>query len=291
MLVVVIWGANFSFLKLGLVDIPPFAFAAIRFVLGTVILVWIVRVREGAIGWTRANAWPMLWLGVVGNTIYQALFMAGLDRTTVANGALLIATSPIMVTVLGGLFRVERLTRPVVLGVLIGFLGTVLVLGGRGVAVGRATLLGDAMVLGSALCWAVYILGVRTLRTPMSSLRLTALTMITGTPGLVVLAVPELSTLDWGAIGLAAWGGMAYSTMLALVVAYILWNEGVQVLGGARTAVFGCGVPAVAMLVAWPLLGERPGLMQVTGAAMIVAGVLVSRFRSREPDPVPPCES
>jgi drug/metabolite transporter (DMT)-like permease len=114
----------------------------------------------------------------------------------------------------------------------------------------------------------------------MSSLRVTALTMATGTPFLILLGLRELWRLDWGTIGLPGWGGTAYATVLALVVGYILWNRGVQVVGSARASLFGAGIPVVAMFVGWPLLGERPGPVQFLGAGLIIVGVMVARGRS-----------
>ena len=153
----------------------------------------------------------------------------------------------------------------------------VLILAGKGAALGVGRLAGDAAVFAATLCWAVFTLGVRALRVPISTLRLTALTMLTGAPGLLLLGWGGLARLDWGGLSAAAWSGVAYSTLLAIVVAYLLWNNAVRVVGSGRTAIFNSMIPLVAMLVAWPLLGEHPRPLQIGGAILIVSGVLLSR--------------
>jgi len=87
--------------------------------------------------------------------------------------------------------------------------------------------------------------------------------------------------LDWAAVGAAGWWALTYATVLAIVVAYILWNNSVRVAGGSRTAIFQCLTPLVAALVAWLLLGERLVWLQVVGAALILAGLLVATLRGR----------
>jgi drug/metabolite transporter (DMT)-like permease len=275
--VVLIWGANFSFMKMALAEMPGLAFAALRFTLAAVILLAILGWREGSIGAPRAAWWPLVWMGVLSNTVYQVFFMYGLEHTSVANASLIVATTPLIVAFLGAATGIESLRRPVVMGGLLGFTGVTLILAGKGAALGLGRLAGDAAVLVAVVGWAVFTLGVRALKVPISTLRLTALTMLTGTPGLLLLGAGDLRTLDWSTLSGRAWTGVAYSTLLAIVVAYVLWNNGVRVVGSARTAIFNSMIPLVAMLVAWPLLGERPRLVQVAGAVLIVGGVLLSR--------------
>jgi len=275
--VVLIWGANFSFMKMALAEMPGLAFAGLRFTMATVVLLAILGWREGSIGAPRAAWWPLTWMGVLSNTCYQVFFMYGLEHTSVANASLIVATTPLLVAFLGAATGIESLRRPVVLGGLLGFSGVTLILAGKGATLGLGRLAGDGAVFVAVLGWAIFTLGVRALTVPISTLRLTALTMLTGTPGLLLLGAGDLRSLDWQGLSGRAWTGVAYSTLLAIVVAYVMWNNGVRVVGSARTAIFNSMIPLVAMLVAWPLLGEQPRLVQLAGAALIVGGVLLSR--------------
>jgi len=279
LLVVLIWGANFSVVKLALREFPPAAFTALRFTLAAMLLLLILRWREGG-GAERLTArmWmKLIWLGLVGNTLYQTLFIYGLAQTTAANSALLVATSPVIVPLMGALLGVERLTRHIVVGIALAFAGMTLIIAARGMAVSRETLVGDLLILSSSFCWSIYTLGVRSLGAHVSTLRLTALTMLTGTPGLLLVGALPLSQIDWRGLSAAAWSALAYAALLALVVAYMLWNLSVRKIGGSRTAVYSCAIPLVATLIAWPVLGERPTLIHAAGAVLIIGGVLLTR--------------
>jgi drug/metabolite transporter (DMT)-like permease len=282
LLVVVIWGANFAIVKASLAQIPPLAFTALRFGVASLLLLPLTYAREGTIGTPRASLWKFVGLGLVGNTIYQLLFIIGLSHTTAANSALLIATTPVLVALLGGLLGVERVTRHVALGIALAFVGITLVVAARGVTLSRRTLGGDLLVFASAFCWALYTLGVRAYGAHVSPLRITTLTMLTGTPGLLLAGAPQLMSMSWRGVGMMGWAGLAFSSVLSIVVGYAIWNTSVRAVGSSRTAIYACATPLVAALVAWPLLGERFVALQAAGAALIVVGVLLARRRAKE---------
>jgi drug/metabolite transporter (DMT)-like permease len=283
LLVCLIWGINFSVTKLALAEIPPLGFTAVRFVAGSALLWAVLRWREGPLT-VPAGSWPrLIWLGVVGNTLYQIGFMLALAVGTATNTALVISAVPVTVAVLGGLLGIERTTPRMRWGIGLGTLGVVLVVAARGVSFSAGTLRGDLLALFGVLCWSVYTLGLRRLATGVSPLGVTTITTITGTPLLVLAAIPDLIRTDWRAVSAGAWGGLAYATLLSLVVAYFIWNRSVRVVGGNRTAIYMCVTPLVAVVAAWLLLGEQPVPLQGLGAAGILAGVLLTRGGRREP--------
>jgi drug/metabolite transporter (DMT)-like permease len=279
LLVVLIWGANFSVVKGTLAQIPPLAFTALRFTIAALALSLVLRLHEGRIEAPQPQgSWPrLIALGVLGNTLYQIVFVIGLSMTTAANSSLIIATTPMLVALFGALLGIERLTRNIGAGVALGFTGVTLVLIGRGATLSLATLGGDLLSLLAAFCWAGYTLGVRSLGRGLSPLGITTLTMITGTPGLFLIGLPAIFQTNWANVTLTGWGGLAYSALFGIVLAYVLWNNSVRKVGSSRTAIYGCVIPIIATLVAWPALGERPVPMQAVGAALVIGGVLLTR--------------
>ncbi|MCG8348487.1 MAG: DMT family transporter [Chloroflexales bacterium] len=238
MLVILIWGANFSMVKISLLQMSPLTFATLRFIIATPILWIFMRWSEGAVPLPPRSLWKLIWIGVIGNTAYQVFFAYGLSISTAANGALLIATVPAMIALGGALLGIEQLTRQVGLGIVLAFIGVVPVVAVRGLAFSFDTLLGDLCMLGSAVCWTIYTLGVRTIGSNISPLRITAMTMITGLPGLILIGTPAMLQTDWSAISLEAWSGLGYASVLGLVVAYAFWNNSVRLVGGNRTALW-----------------------------------------------------
>lgn len=279
LLVVAIWGANFAVVKYTLREIPPLSLTATRFAFAAVVLLIILRVREGNLRITRRELFNFAWLGFIGNTIYQVLFIYGLSLTTAANSALLIAVTPALIAVFGHTLGIEPITRRTFGGIMLAFAGIAVIMSSRGAALTRATLTGDALILCASICWAIYTLGVRRTAHGVSPLRITTWTIVTGVPGLLVLGLPSLTQTSWTTISTPAWGGLIYAALFALVIAYLLWNTSVRKVGSSRTSIFSCLIPLVAALVAWGVLGERPTLMQLGGGVLVIAGVLLTRRR------------
>ncbi|HET6837735.1 MAG TPA: DMT family transporter [Gemmatimonadales bacterium] len=280
LLVCLIWGLNFSVTKLALVQIPPLPFTAVRFIISSLLLWLILRVAEPGVA-PREGMRTLILLGLVGNTLYQLLFTLGLDLTAATNSALILSTVPTVVAILAGTFGLERITRRMWLGIALGTLGVVLVIATRGVGFQMGTLVGDLLTVLAVLCWAGYTVGLRRVPPGISPLRVTTITTIAGTPGLVLVGLPGMVRLDWGEVDLKAWAGLAYAAVLSLVVAYLLWNRSVKAVGGTRTAIYMCVTPLFAVIGAWLLLGERPHPLQGVGAVLIVAGVLLTRVQGR----------
>lgn len=280
LLMALIWGVNFPVIKAALGEIPPMAFNALRFPLASLTVFIIVRTR-GRLTWPERSDLPrVVLLGVLGNLLYQAFFIFGLNGTLAGNASILLATIPVWTLILSTLRRHETPGPLVWIGILFTLGGMVAVVVGGRLSLGlqRDTLVGDLLMVGAAMTWATYAVGSRNLVRKYGSLPLTAWTLWIGSVGLVLLGLPELFRAPLAAASPLAWGGVIYAGVMAVGLAYILWNRGVQRIGSSRTAAYQNLVPVVALLVAWIWLGERPTSLQITGAAVVLFGVSLARL-------------
>jgi len=274
----VIWGINFPLIKVALAEIPPLAFNALRFPLAALVLLALVAATGGMRRPEPGDALRLVGLGVLGNVVYQLLFIFGLAATTAGNASLLLATTPAWTALLSTAVGHERLARRVWLGVFGAVGGMVLVVaGGDGFRFSGATLTGDLLMVAASMTWATYTVGARPLIQRYGAMPVTAWTLWAGTPALVLLGIPALTRTDLGSVSGASWGALVYAGVLAISVAYALWNRGVRRLGNARTAIYSNTVPVVALAAAWIGLGEVPTLLQLTGAGVILAGLTLAR--------------
>jgi drug/metabolite transporter (DMT)-like permease len=276
--VVFIWGINFSVLTVVLESMTPLAFNGLRFSLATLVMLLILAWRGESFRAARRDIVPIFLLGLVGHTLYQVFFITGMARTTPANASLLMATAPIFVVIYGALLGIEQVSRRTWAGVLLSFLGLLLLIGGGGgVSLDQATLLGDLLVLVAAMLWAAYTTGSKPLLARYTPLKLTTLSMVAGTLPLLVICIPQLQAQDWSAVSRGAWAGLFYSAIFSVVYAYLAWYTSVQRVGNARTAVYSNLTPVVAILVAWIALGQALAPIQVAGALVVLSGVMLTR--------------
>lgn len=281
-LVVLIWGLNLTISKWALREFPPLAFTAIRFAVGSLLLLVVLRASEGPIRFPRTAWLPMLVLGLIGNSLYQLLFMLGLERTTPSNSGLVLAALPVAVAALGAASGTERLSGKGMQGIALAFVGVCLVIASHGLDFSNRTVQGDLLTFAGMLAWAVFTLGVRRFKLPLSTLAITTFTTLTGTPVLIAAGIPDLLSMDWGRTTVLGWAALGYACFISLGTAYILWNRSVRVLGPNRTAIYNTMTPLVAMLSSVLLLSERIVPTQVIGGALVIAGVLRAQ---RPPSP------
>ena len=278
---ILIWGANFSVVKVALRDFPEIPFNATRLAVATAIFL-------AAIRWTRDEARPappvtradwiqLFFLGLVGTFLYQLCFVAGVRRTSVGNGSLIVGISPIVIAVMSAIAGHERISLLRWFGVFMALLGLYFVVG-KGVEFSTQTVSGDLLMLGGVLCWATYSVASQPILRRHSALIVIGSTFSFGAAMYVLMMVPTLMDVNWGAVSGFSWFLMVASALLALNVSYWIWYTGLKKLGGSRTSVYSYLTPIVAMIVAAIWLGEPISGNQVAGAAAIFAGLLITRF-------------
>jgi drug/metabolite transporter (DMT)-like permease len=299
LLMTVIWGTNYALVKTVFRELDPQAFNALRLVLASAVMVSasvIVRRRRtaradpsaDALGVvasifhtpapvTRRDLIRLAWLGVVGHCVYQYLFVGGLAKTSVANGALLVSATPVVITLFSSIGGKERIGALHWAGTLLSLLGIYIVVG-RGAHLSGASLQGDLMLMAAVVCWALYTIGARPLMVRHSPVGVTALSMLFGTMIYVPLAAPNLARVPWATISTIAWVKLVYSSLFAICVAYTIWYAAVRAIGSARTSVYSNLLPIVAMITAYLWLHEPIGASKIMGAAAVLAGVALTRM-------------
>ena len=281
---VFIWAVNFIVIKNvigGALD--PIAFTALRFALASIILLPLLRglaPAERAV--SRGDGWKFAVLGLLGNTFYQLFYISALAYTLPTNAALILATPPIFIALIGALFKLERLTWLAWLGILLSFGGiTLVILGGAPAETSSSApnpLLGDLLALGAAIMWALYTLLAAPVLKRHAPIKVTAITVAIGTVPLWAIATPALLTTNWSTVGLNIWLGVLYCGGLAVALGYVLWNRGVQQVGAARTAVYSNLVPVLVALIAWAVRGDPLTIYHVFGAVLILTGITLTRM-------------
>lgn len=280
MALAVIWGVNFPLIKGVLEVVPPLAFNALRFPLAAATLLILVRWMGVRTRIERRDVLAVVALGVLGNVVYQLLFILGVARTSAGNASLVLATSPAWTVLLSRITRQEYPAGRVWIGVGATIAGMGLVVaGGSGLTLGDETLVGDALMMLGAVAWAAYTVGSRPLVRRYGAMPITAWTLWIGSVGVVAMGLPSLLRQNPATLTPGVWAIVAYAGVLSISVAYALWNRGVQRLGNSRTAVYSNLVPVVALAAAWITLGERPGALQLLGAAVILGGLRLTRAR------------
>jgi drug/metabolite transporter (DMT)-like permease len=280
-LVVLFWGLTFLFTKMGLRTIPPVCFAFLRTLFAAAALSGAAgslrQTGPTAAGW-RTHAVAAL-LGLCGMGLFPFAFSLALTCASAVDGGLIFGTTPVAVAALSALFGMEQLDWADWTGVVLSFLGILIVICPENGFVSGEAGTGDLLMVGAMLCWAVYTVGNRCLTATQSSLHTTAYSSWWGLGGLLLLSLPRLDAFDWESVSRVSWIGAACAGVLGTAASYVIWNRSVGCTGPARTAVYLNLVPVVAALSGYLALNEPLGLHHLAASATIMTGVCLTRSR------------
>jgi drug/metabolite transporter (DMT)-like permease len=284
LLVALFWGVNFSILKYATRFFQPLAINAVRIPVAAIAQLAVARAFRAERP-SREDVWSLVRLGMIGNGVYQVLFIIGLSRSQVGTAALLIASSPAFIGIVGRFRGSEFLTRRQWGGIALQLAGCAAVsLGALSGQRGEDSFVGVMLILGACLAWAFYATGLKSLSHRVAPWYLGGYTMLGGAIVALVVGVPALIATPSFDLPLTFWLALSYSSFIAMVLAYLLYYRGLRVLGPTRTAMYSNLQPIIAMAVAWAVLHEQPTVPQVTGGALIVAGLLLTRLETGAED-------
>jgi drug/metabolite transporter (DMT)-like permease len=278
MIAVIVWGAQFPIAKSAFAFVDPYHVSAIRYVLGTLLLVPVVAALQGPNSLRYyGRLWPASLLGLIGMTGSPLLVFAGLSLTGPEHTAIIISLQPSMTAIADWLVRGRRPTRFTLACIVTAFVGVVLVVtrGGAATSPGREEWLGDILVLAGALCWVAYTMGTELFR-GWSTLKLTVLTLIPGSIGLVLATaalVPlGVATVPTGSAMQMVSGQLAFLAVVGVAASFICWNAGSRRIGALNAMLLLNLIPVVTVTIGF-LQGRRFVLSELVGAAMVIGAL------------------
>jgi drug/metabolite transporter (DMT)-like permease len=277
-LISLIWAGNFIAGKIALQVIGPITLTALRAVIATVVLLWYVRFTYQL--WpsvSPADVRVFLILALTGLVTNTTIWYYGLQRTLAINAAILGAMGPVFVALLSAAWLRERLSPLNLLGIAISSAGVVLTVT-RGSL--RALLdldlhPGDFFILTGQLIWAVYSVYARQVSRQFPPAVITAGTYIVSAAFLVPLALVER---PWTALPHVGWGtvlAVLYAAIL-VTVSHVWFYWGIRVVSAPVASLTMNLVPFEVLGLSSLLLDEPITWIQVTGALVVIAGVLLA---------------
>ncbi len=259
-----------------LADAAPLAIAAWRLVLaGAATAAFALLRRRAELAALARGERVLLAAAGLALALHFATWIASLRLTSVASSVALVTTSPVWVALLSRAFLRERIPARVALGIALAVAGGAAMAGGD-VSLGRSALLGDALALAGALAAAAYFVLGRRVRARLSLGAYVGVVYPVAAAGVLALAVAAGAPLR----GYAArtWGALALLALGPQLVGHSLLNWSLRWLSGTFVAVAILAEPVVSILLAIPVLGERPSGIQIAGGAVLLAGVALAAW-------------
>lgn len=278
LLMATIWGVNYTAVKYAGRAFGPLTFTWMRVLIAMVMLLSAVSLQRKTLP-IRSDVLKLLGLGVIGNGLYQLLFVFGLSRTRVGSAALILAAAPAFIALLSWARGVEKVGGRAWGGIALSMFGVGIVMLGSAAsgATQQGSLLGTVLVFLGVLCWSAYTVGLQPLTHRVDAVQLSAFTMAGGMIPLAFATPFAISSIAASHVTSTAWWCLLYSSVISIGIAYLFWYRGIRLLGPTKTSVYGNLQPIVAILTGWIALGEAPTVWQLAGTVAIIGGIFLTR--------------
>ncbi len=288
LIVVAVWGANFSVQKALFEVLPPAAFLCARYLLMPLCAALLLM---HANGWRwlrlpRRDALQLAWLGMLAHTLHVSMVTFGIHWSTAFSSALIMACGPVFTLLILHVFGHERLTRGQVGGVALACAGVLVFLSDKLLGRQWAATGGDLMMLFSASLFSYYTVMTKPLIQRHGGVAVMAYATVAGSPLLVLLGLPTAWTAPWGEMGAWHWFLLLWAALVSAFLGWLVWGWVNERRGVGRTAPLQYLMPLVAGVVAWLATGERFTAVKIGGAVVTLAGVALAQFSTRPSDPV-----
>jgi drug/metabolite transporter (DMT)-like permease len=275
---VLLWGLSFVSSKTILNSgVPPMTMVCLRFLLTTLVLNVILRIREPSTRLEKKNVISLALSGLFGVTIYFFFESRGIKLTSASHASLIIAVIPVLTLVAERLFYRTRISLVATAGIVLSVVGVYLVVRVPGSSLLSGSLAGDLFMFGACVAWVAYMMVSRDLHTRLSDLAITAYQSVFGTAFLIPLALLEWN--QWVPITLAAGLNLLYLALFSSAVGNFLYMYALSRLGPVSVSPYVNLIPVVGVLGGVVLLGETITIVQLAGGIVIIVGLLLVGVR------------
>ncbi|WP_236634707.1 DMT family transporter [Alteribacter lacisalsi] len=275
------WGSAFVAGRFATESFDPVTVAFLRFFFAAIILVPLMYILEKDRPRPSLKDWGLFaLLGLTGIAIYNIAFFTAAKYAPIAKSSLFIASNPVLIILLSGLFLKETITGRNIAGLVLALTGAVIIItNGDILAAARHGLEPiDFVLLFAVVCWALYsVLGKVALR-KFSSLVCTTWAVVFGTVMLFPFALLETSwtqvaEADWG-----VWTAILHMSIIVTVVSFLMYYQGIKIIGAAKASLFINLMPVSAVILAVVFLDEPLLWAHLAGALFVLTGVTIGTY-------------
>jgi len=274
LLVILIWGANFTVIKIGLEEIPPVLFSALRFAIVAIPAVFFIP-------FPKTSIWNVLGVGIFLGVIKFSLLFVSMDVGVSAGLASLLLQAQVVFTIVLSVFIFkEEIKKNQFIGIVIAILGFSMFFFSQE---GSLTILGLVLILLAALFWAISNLIMKKMKNVDLLHFMVWVSLIPPLP-LAILSYftetndPMSLLLD---TSMQFWLAVLYTGFISTLLAFAIWGYLLKTYSAATVTPFALLIPVVGMLVSSIFLNETLGLIEIIGVSTVMIGLIICVLGNR----------
>lgn len=287
LLLATIWGSTWLVIKVGLADLPPVSFAAIRFVVAAAPLCAWLALRRRPLTYSRADWRLMIVTGLLVFALNYTLVFWGESHISAGLAAILYTTFPILGMVMAHwLLPAEPLTARRVGGAVVAMAGVAVIFYNQVDLRGPWALIGSVALVAAATGTAFADILIKRSGSHIEPITMTAVQMVASLPPMLTLAV----IVDGNPLALPwtprAVGALLYLALVGSSLTFVLLYWLIQRMQVTRTMLMPLFSTVIAVVLDAVILGDRLHWRTLAGGAAVMAGLAVA-LSGRRSAPIP----
>ncbi len=277
----IIWGGASPIFKFALENIPPFTLAFIRFFFAGLIFLPLA-----ILNWEKVSLkrWVEIFLiGFFGIVINISFFFLGLKKTESIYAPIIASSGPVFLYIFSIIFLKEKPKLKVFSGTIISLLGILLIifspifLENKTVSFGEIE--GNLFLLLATLGYVFSALIGKDLMKKVNPYFVSCFSFLFSSLLFLIFVPNELRYWSFNQLNLNGWIGIIYGVFFSSALAYFLFYWAIKKIPGQEIGIFTYIDPVVALIIAWPLLGEKPTLLYLFGSILVFGGIYFAENR------------
>lgn len=273
---IVLWGANWPVMKVGLGHVSPLWFSALRFASGALSLLVIQAARRDLRLPQRRDLPFVASIGLLQMMLFTALGAYAMTRLPAGRSAILSYTTPLWVAPASVLVFGEKLSASRAGGIALAVLGVAILVNPLSIDWSDGGVVGaNAMLLAASLCWALCILHLRYARSASSAFHLAPWQMLLAAAVLAILALVVEGPFD-GDGTMAFWASVGFVGPVATAFCFSAVNAASARLPATAMSTIMLGVPVTGVAISVAALGEPLTMALGLGSLAIVLGIAIN---------------
>ena len=275
-----VWGSNFVFGKMLVQDFSPALLTMLRLLFIVLFLIGLSSYKKHFKRVNKSDLLAVFFLGVIGVFINQWSFFVGLQTADSTTSALILATTPILTSVLAAIFLKEKLTIRMLMGSIVAIIGIYFV-----VAKGNLASLhidkGLLWIVLTMITFAIMIIMTRLLSNRIDPLTITLYSNVVG----LIVSIPFVFLLDTPikiSSDLSDWSFLIGTAVVVHGIANLIWNQNIRHVDASKASILSNLEPFVAMIMGLILLYKPITGAEILGSLLIVGGVVLSSYQRKK---------
>ncbi|MBK7927914.1 MAG: EamA family transporter [Bryobacterales bacterium] len=280
-LMLLLWSANYIVGKVILREVPAVLASGLRLLfssLGMVPIYLWSRHRGVSQPHPGRSLLKLSLLGIIGVGLNQLTFLAGLSRTSVGHGALIIALTPALVLLIAALVGLEKINRWKLGGLALAIAGVGVLQLQPGKFEG-ASLLGDFLMFLCALSFAGFTVAGKGITARFDTVTVTTFAYCASGLTVSPVILAYYRDFPFASISALSWTAMIYMAWIPSLLGLSIYYYALRYIPASRVSLQSYAQPLVATLLAVVLLGEPITAGLLASGGLVLSGVFVAGRR------------